>query len=125
MGLKTLCFVTTFVPLNLMRSFHGSLLPYTRLRRSGIKRFMIAFLAPVCQIQELIVNFTWGHANIPGFEGIEDKYRWNCAYGVILVIEMTIIAMVITIRWTTRSFCLAKWVRTGSSMIYRSLSTSG
>jgi len=107
-SLKALCFVTTFVPLNVMRSFHGSLLPYTRLRRSGIKRFMIAFLAPVCQIQELIVNFVWGHADIRGFEGIEDRYRWNCAYGIILVIEMAFVSLVIT-SWAYRPKDLRLW----------------
>eukprot|EP01084_Bolivina_argentea_P207768 354425_1 len=41
---SALVMFTTFIPLNVMRSFHQTLLPYTRLRRSSIKRTFIAFL---------------------------------------------------------------------------------
>eukprot|EP01083_Nonionella_stella_P016328 45625_1 len=94
--LRSLTMFTTFIPLNVMRSFHATLLPYTRVRRTAIKRTLVAFLAPVCQIQEVCVQFIWAHWNIAGFDGIEDKYRWCCAYGMILVVEMTIVSCLIT-----------------------------
>eukprot|EP01084_Bolivina_argentea_P086427 156213_1 len=95
-AMKTLTMFTTFIPLNVMRSFHGQLLPYTRLRRSGIKRTLVGFLAPVCQLQEVCIQFIWARWAPPGFEGIDDKYKWCCIYGIILVVEMTIISMIIT-----------------------------
>eukprot|EP00483_Globobulimina_turgida_P001642 UN01644 len=95
-ALKALTMFTTFIPLNVMRSFHGALLPYTRVRRSSIKRTLVGILAPVCQLQEVCIQFVWGHWDIAGFDGIDDKYKWCCAYGIILVIEMTFISMIIT-----------------------------
>lgn len=96
-ALKALTMFTTFIPLNVMKSFHASLLPYTRLRRSGIKRTLVGILAPVCQLQEVIVQFVWAHWVKPNrFPGVDDTYAWCCAYGIILVIEMTIISSIIT-----------------------------
>ena len=42
--MKAMTFCTTFIPLNAMRSFHAQLLPYTRIRRSGIKRLLVGVL---------------------------------------------------------------------------------
>eukprot|EP00483_Globobulimina_turgida_P007198 UN07212 len=95
-AMQTLTMFTTFIPLNVMRSFHDALLPYTRVRRSGIKRALVGVLAPVCQIQEFCIHFVWMHWDIKGFEGINDTYKWCCVYGVVLVVEMTFISLIIT-----------------------------
>ena len=58
--------------------------------------YSAVYIAPVCQIQEICVQFAWGHWAIPGFSGIDDTYKWCCAYGIILVVEMTFISMIIT-----------------------------
>ena len=55
------------------------------------------YTAPVCQLQEVIVQFVWAHWVKPNrFPGVDDQYEWCCAYGIILVIEMTIISTIIT-----------------------------
>lgn len=52
-ALKALTMFTTFIPLNVMKSFHASLLPYTRLRRSGIKRTLVGVLGMLLYIYYL------------------------------------------------------------------------
>eukprot|EP01084_Bolivina_argentea_P047316 87175_1 len=116
--MKILTLFTTFVPMQTMKSFHLTLAPYTRIRRSWIKMIFVAILAPVCQIQEMCFEFAFKFIKRPlGFGGIDQKiYRWACAYGIVLCFEMMIMSMFITsysfrpkdLRLWTYSECMLK-----------------
>eukprot|EP01084_Bolivina_argentea_P156346 272466_1 len=92
---RILTILTTFIPMQNMKSFHCTLLPYTRLRRSTIKRKFVSFLAPLCQIQQGLVGLIFNLWTFGGFGNVETKYDWCVAYGIILCCEMLIYSLFI------------------------------
>ncbi len=56
---RALAIITTVIPLKTMESFHKMLLPYTRMRRSTIKRVFVSFLGPIAQMQQVVIGIAF------------------------------------------------------------------
>eukprot|EP01084_Bolivina_argentea_P014111 26383_1 len=95
--LKVLTMFTTFIPIQAMKSFHLQLLPYTRMRRSVVKRNVVSFLSPICQLQEVVVTLLFNIGAMYGFKvgEIGREYRWIIGYGLLLTFEMLICSILI------------------------------
>eukprot|EP01084_Bolivina_argentea_P278491 475787_1 len=92
---KLLAIATTVIPLKSMDSFHCALLPYSRLRRSTIKRAFVSFLGPVCQFQQTALGIAFIMFHFDEFaKTIDAKYKWTVAYGILLCVEMLIFSLI-------------------------------
>merc|ERR1712083_561502 len=86
--LRALAMITTVIPLKTMESFHKALLPYTRMRRSTIKRVFVSFLGPICQMQQVILGIAF--KTFETRSGVEYRYEWVEWYGMVMCLEMLV-----------------------------------
>ena len=95
-GLKFAIMICTFLPVRGIKMFHESLRKFSRMKRTNVKTNFVACLAPGVQIQQLLIAVLFDFVAVPGFDHVDDKFRWCCLYGMLLCFEMTLFALFVT-----------------------------
>ena len=101
--LKGLTIITCIIPIQMMRTIHSMLKPYSKMSHTHIKMVIVVCLSPICQLQQAFISLIFQLDIIPETDkslfinqDLDIKYQWATVYGLIICVEMFIISIIIT-----------------------------